>query len=152
MSSKRIAIGASPRIRRPEAWIRQGEGADINDLYTARLTLDVTPALRAASRSRPSQEHRWPNCCAPCWSESSRRRHHECKHSRGPGCAAVFASTLAGRAGSMPLTRVALAYVDKRINLYLRAGNPARTIQLDRWRRSAVFLPVRLLPYPLGVQ
>jgi hypothetical protein len=48
---------------------------------------------------------------------------------------------LAGRAGNVPLTRVALAYVDKRINLYLRFGNPARTIQLDRWRRSAVFLP-----------
>lgn len=48
---------------------------------------------------------------------------------------------LAGHAGNVPLTRVALAYVDKRINLYLRFGNPARTIQVDRWRRSAVFLP-----------
>lgn len=51
---------------------------------------------------------------------------------------------LAGRAGNVPLTRVALAYVDKRINLYLRFGNPARTIQLDRWRRSAVFLPASI--------
>ncbi|WP_426145771.1 DUF2840 domain-containing protein [Ralstonia pseudosolanacearum] len=49
--------------------------------------------------------------------------------------------TLAGQVGNVPLTRVALAYVDKRINLYLRFGNPACTIQLDRWRRSAVFLP-----------
>ncbi|NKI70246.1 DUF2840 domain-containing protein [Collimonas pratensis] len=49
--------------------------------------------------------------------------------------------TLAGQVGNVPLTRVALAYVDRRINLYLRFGNPARTIQLDRWRRSAVFLP-----------
>ncbi len=48
---------------------------------------------------------------------------------------------LAGQVGNVPLTRVALAYVDRRINLYLRFGNPARTIQLDRWRRSAVFLP-----------
>ncbi|ABM39454.1 transposase [Janthinobacterium lividum] len=48
---------------------------------------------------------------------------------------------LTGQVGNVPLTRVALAYVDKRINLYLRFGNPARTIQLDRWRRSAVFLP-----------
>lgn len=49
-----------------------------------------------------------------------------------------------GQVGSMPLTRVALAFVDKRINLYLRFGNPARTIQLDRWRRSAVFLPASI--------
>ncbi|WP_434782600.1 DUF2840 domain-containing protein [Ferrovum myxofaciens] len=52
--------------------------------------------------------------------------------------------TLAGHVGNVPLTRVALAYVDKRINLYLRFGNPARTIQLDRWRRSAVFLPASI--------
>jgi hypothetical protein len=52
--------------------------------------------------------------------------------------------TLAGQIGNVPLTRVALAYVDKRINLYLRFGNPARTIQLDRWRRSAVFLPTSI--------
>jgi len=49
-----------------------------------------------------------------------------------------------GHASNMPLTRVALAYVNKRINLYLRFGNPARTIQLDRWRRSAVFLPASI--------
>jgi hypothetical protein len=39
------------------------------------------------------------------------------------------------------LTRVSLAFVEKRINLYLRFGAPARIIQLDRWRRCAVFLP-----------
>ena len=31
------------------------------------------------------------------------------------------------------------------LNLYLRFGEPARTIQLDRWRRSAVFLPGSIL-------
>lgn len=51
---------------------------------------------------------------------------------------------LTGQVGNVPLTRVALAYVDKRINLYLRFGNPARTIQLDRWRRSAGFLPASI--------
>lgn len=32
-----------------EAWVRQGEGTDLQkgDLYTARLTLDITPAMRA---------------------------------------------------------------------------------------------------------
>ena len=48
---------------------------------------------------------------------------------------------LAGQAGNVPLTRVALAFVKQRINLYLRFGEPARTHQLDRWRRCAVFLP-----------
>lgn len=52
--------------------------------------------------------------------------------------------TLASQVGNVPLTRVALAFVDKRINLYLRFGNPTRTIQLDRWRRSAVFLPASI--------
>lgn len=42
---------------------------------------------------------------------------------------------------SVPLTRVSLAYVEQRINLYLRFGHPVRTVQLDRWRRCAVFLP-----------
>ncbi|MFC8751444.1 hypothetical protein [Pseudomonas oryzihabitans] len=47
---KRFTIGARPPVNpHAEAWIRQGDGSDINkgDLYTARLTLDITPALRA---------------------------------------------------------------------------------------------------------
>ncbi|MFI8463563.1 chromosome partitioning protein ParB [Pseudomonas lactis] len=47
---KRIAIGARPPANpQAEAWIRQGDanGIQKGDLYTARLTLDVTPALRA---------------------------------------------------------------------------------------------------------
>lgn len=47
---KRIAIGARPPANpQAEAWIRQGDanGMQKGDLYTARLTLDVTPALRA---------------------------------------------------------------------------------------------------------
>jgi hypothetical protein len=46
-----------------------------------------------------------------------------------------------GRPASAPLTRVALAYIEPRFKLYLRFGEPARTHQLDRWRRCAVFLP-----------
>jgi hypothetical protein len=49
-SGRRIAIGTRPPANpHAEAWIRQGDGADLGkgDLYTARLTLDVTPALRA---------------------------------------------------------------------------------------------------------
>ena len=45
------------------------------------------------------------------------------------------------RPPSTPLTRVALAYVEHRIKLYLRFGEPARTLRLDRWRSVAVFLP-----------
>ncbi|MCK7449437.1 DUF2840 domain-containing protein [Enterobacter bugandensis] len=42
---------------------------------------------------------------------------------------------------SAPLTRVALAYIEPRFKLYLRFGEPARTLQLDRWRRCAMFMP-----------
>lgn len=49
MSSKRIGIGARPLADpQAEAWIRQGAGIDNGKVerYSARLTLDVTPALR----------------------------------------------------------------------------------------------------------
>ena len=46
-----------------------------------------------------------------------------------------------GVADGVPLTRVALAYVDQRIDIYLRFGEPAHIIRFDRWRRCAVFLP-----------
>lgn len=49
MSSKRIGIGARPSADpQAEAWIRQGAGIDNGKVerYSARLTLDVTPALR----------------------------------------------------------------------------------------------------------
>ena len=50
-------------------------------------------------------------------------------------------TALAVQAGNTPLTRVSLAYIEPRFKLYLRFGEPARTLQLDRWRRCAVFLP-----------
>ncbi|MGB3435503.1 DUF2840 domain-containing protein [Achromobacter sp.] len=50
-------------------------------------------------------------------------------------------AVLVGRPDSTPLTRVALAYVEHRIKLYLRFGEPARTLRLDRWRSVAVFVP-----------
>lgn len=52
---------------------------------------------------------------------------------------------LAGQAGNVPLTRVSLAYLEHRFKLYLRFGEPARTLRLDDWRRCAVFLPGALL-------
>jgi len=48
--SKRIAIGVRPPANpHAEAWIRQGDANDLHkgDLYTARLTFDITPAMRA---------------------------------------------------------------------------------------------------------
>ena len=36
-------------------------------------------------------------------------------------------------------------HIEPRFKLYLRFGEPARTLQLDRWRRSAVFLPGAML-------
>lgn len=50
----------------------------------------------------------------------------------------------AGLDGRDWLTRVSLAYIEQRINLYLRFGHPAHTVQLDRWRRCATFLPARI--------
>lgn len=51
---------------------------------------------------------------------------------------------LAALDSRVPLTRVSLAYIAQRINLYLRFGRPARTVQLDRWRRCAAFLPAAI--------
>lgn len=47
-------------------------------------------------------------------------------------------------ADAPPLTRVSLAYVHERFNLYLRFGQPERTVQLDHWRRCAVFKPLAM--------
>lgn len=47
--------------------------------------------------------------------------------------------------GDPPLTRVSLAYVEHRINLYLRFGWPLRELRLDRWRRCASFAPGAVL-------
>ncbi|WP_044874735.1 hypothetical protein [Pseudomonas sp. LFM046] len=49
MSGKHIGIGARPMANpQAEAWIRQGAAIDNGKIerYTARLTLDITPALR----------------------------------------------------------------------------------------------------------
>lgn len=43
-----------------------------------------------------------------------------------------------------PLTRVSLAFVAQRINLYLRFGHPVHELRLDRWRRCAMFLPAAM--------
>ena len=53
----------------------------------------------------------------------------------------VSASPAENAAAAVPLTHVSLAYIEHRFKLYLRFGEPARTHQLDRWRRCAVFQP-----------
>jgi len=48
--AKRVGIGARPPANpQAEAWIRQGDADALNkgDVFTARLTLDITPALRS---------------------------------------------------------------------------------------------------------
>lgn len=45
------------------------------------------------------------------------------------------------RPTSTPLTRVSLAFLEHRFKLYLRFGEPARMLRLDRWRSVATFLP-----------
>ena len=63
--------------------------------------------------------------------------------SASPAAVAATAAPVApcSQPASAPLTRVALAYIDQRFDLYLRFGGPARIIRLDNWRRCAVFLP-----------
>ena len=48
--AKRVGIGTRPPANpRFGVWIRQGDADALNkgDLYTARLTLDITPAMRS---------------------------------------------------------------------------------------------------------
>ena len=61
------------------------------------------------------------------------------------GSATAALAAPSGQPASAPLTRVALAYIEPRFKLYLRFGEPARTHQLDRWRRCAVFQPGAML-------
>jgi type IV secretory pathway protease TraF len=130
------------------------------DLYTARLTLDITPAMRArikvsaftrgvtvAELLRGLLEREFPGGHAMNASASTAH-----KASAPTAAPPPAPSTLAGQAGNVPLTRVALAYIEPRFKLYLRFGEPARTLQLDRWRRCAVFLPNAVLPHPLAGQ
>ena len=56
---KRVAIGARPPADpNAEAWIRQGDANAVQkgELYTARLTLDVTPELLRALLEREFPE------------------------------------------------------------------------------------------------
>ena len=57
----------------------------------------------------------------------------------GAATAALTAPSV--QPASTPLTRVALACIEPRFKLYLRFGEPAHTLRLDRWRSLAVFLP-----------
>jgi hypothetical protein len=45
---------------------------------------------------------------------------------------------------STPLTGVSLAYVEQRVNLWLRFGHPLRDWRIDRWQRRALFTPAAL--------
>lgn len=58
-----------------------------------------------------------------------------------PPAVAPPLAVLASRIDTAPLTRVSLAYIEQRIDLYLRFGEPVRIIRLDRWRRVAMFPP-----------
>lgn len=54
--------------------------------------------------------------------------------------AAAFADQpFTERSSDARLTRVSLAFVEQRINVYLRFGHPWREQHVDRWRRHAFF-------------
>ncbi len=49
MSGERIGFGARPGAH--DAWVRRGEGGPAKaEVYTARLTVDITPELRGRIR------------------------------------------------------------------------------------------------------
>lgn len=48
---------------------------------------------------------------------------------------------LASNIARGPLMRVSLAFVEQRVNIWLRFGHPLRETILDRWRRVATFAP-----------
>ena len=50
-------------------------------------------------------------------------------------------TVLSSVANDTPLTRVSLAFVEHRVNVYLRFGHPLHELRLDRWRRHAIFTP-----------
>lgn len=58
-----------------------------------------------------------------------------------PGMAVALPWPQAGLQPRPMHMRVSLAFVEHRVNLYLRFGLPVREIVLDRWRRVAVFAP-----------
>lgn len=48
---------------------------------------------------------------------------------------------LEGALSVLPHMRVSLAFVEQRVNVWLRFGHPVRETILDRWRRVAAFKP-----------
>ena len=59
MTAKRVGIGARPMVdAQAQAWVRQASGhiTANGSVYTARLTLDITPQLRARIKVAAFQE------------------------------------------------------------------------------------------------
>lgn len=56
-------------------------------------------------------------------------------------CLSTQRTVLSSVSSGTPLTCVSLAFVEQRINLYLRFGRPVHELRLDRSRRSAIFTP-----------
>jgi hypothetical protein len=61
VTTKRVTISAKPAPDHADAWVRQGNGALPNssmpraEIYTARLTIDVTQELRGRIKVRAFQ-------------------------------------------------------------------------------------------------
>jgi hypothetical protein len=93
--------------------------------YTARLTLDITPAMRARIKvSAFTQGVTVADLLRACWSGNSRE---VLMNTPASTASAPPSIPPVGVADGVPLTRVALAYIDQRFELYLRFGEPART-------------------------
>jgi hypothetical protein len=142
-TGKRVGIGARPPANpHAEAWIRQGDADALGkgDLYTARLTLDITPAMRARIKVSAFTQGVTVADLLRGLLERSFQNRRRTPHDRIRfACRARHAAPRPA-AGSAPLTRVALAYIDHASSSTCASAN-LRARRLDRWRRCAVFLP-----------
>jgi hypothetical protein len=71
MTERRTPPGFAARPADPERWVRAPDKPSTINRFTARLTIDVTPALRGSRSRRSSAASRSPTCCARCWPASS---------------------------------------------------------------------------------
>lgn len=124
---------------RTEACVRQGDDDALqkSDIYTAYLTFDLTPRNARAHQGLGAHAGRDVRRNIACSAGAQISGAHALNVSSQATASTSSSTTFAGQA---PLTRVSLAFVAQRMNLYLRFGTPTRIVQLDRWRRVAVFL------------
>lgn len=138
---RRVPIGRKPASDPSSAWIRQIDAPDAPDawasasVYTARLTIDVTPALRGRITSTAFER-------GVTASDMPRELLERAFSARGgvtqpepdglPHAVQRWPRTVP--ASRLTRSHVSLAFVAHRLNVWPRLGTPARKTILDRWQ------------------